>query len=244
MSFIKVQGVVIKAINYNEYDKIITIFSDKLGKIDVVCHGARRTKSKILHITQQFCYGEYILTKGRDMYSLSSGTLIESFQGIIHDFDKLAYGSYFMEFVDKTCEKDNKNVSILALLLKTFYILDSRLIDLHLLKITFDFKITSLLGYTPQVLRCIKCGDKNFEQSYFAIEDGGFICDKCSRNKINFNKEEIDALKKIRNIKLEELGKINIDKSVQNKIDKKLGEYIDYHLSLKLNSTQFLNIFK
>lgn len=244
MSFIKVQGIVVKAMNYNEYDKIITIFTDKLGKIDVVCHGARRTKSKILHITQQFCYGEYILTKGRDMYSLSSGALIESFQGVIQNFDKLAYGSYFMEFVDKTCEKDNKNVSILALLLKTFYILDSNLIDLHLLKVTFDFKIISLLGYTPQVLKCVNCGDNKIEQAYFSVKDGGLICYNCSNGKINFNKEEINAIKKIRNIKLEELGKINIDEYIQKKIETKLEEYINYHLSLKLNSVQFLNIIK
>lgn len=244
MSLIKVQGIVIKSINYNEYDKIITIFTDKLGKIDVICNGARRTKSKILHITQQFCYGEFILTKGRDMYNLSTGSLIESFQGVIHDFNKLAYGSYFMEYVDKTCEKDIKNVPILALLLKTFYILDSNLIDLQLLKITFDFKIISLLGYTPQVLKCIKCGNKNFEQAYFSIKDGGFICNICSSEKINFNKEEINAIKKIRNIKLEDLGKLIIDESIQDKIETKLKEYMDFHLSLNLNSIHFLNIIK
>lgn len=44
LSIQKIQGVVLKTINYDDYDKIITIFSDKLGKIDVMCHGARRTK--------------------------------------------------------------------------------------------------------------------------------------------------------------------------------------------------------
>ncbi|WDC83908.1 DNA repair protein RecO [Caloramator sp. mosi_1] len=158
MSIHKVQGVVLKTRNYSDYDKIITIFSDKYGKIDVLCNGARKTKSKLLHLTQQFSFGEFILSRSKDMFVLNSGSLNNSFQTLLNDYQKLMLGTYFLELVDKSSETENKNVYILALLLKTLYILNDGTIDNHLLKVTFDFKLISLIGYTPQVLKCIKCG--------------------------------------------------------------------------------------
>lgn len=131
---------------------------------------SKKNKSKLLHLTQQFCYGEYIITKGKNLYTLSSGSLVESFQNIIQNYDKLIYGSYFLEFVEKVSEKENKNVYLLALLLKTLYVLDSEFVKFDLLKIVFDFKIISLIGYTPQVLRCVKCGNTNFNGSFFLMK--------------------------------------------------------------------------
>lgn len=245
MSIHKVQGVVLKTRNYSDYDKIITIFSDKFGKIDVLCNGARRTKSKQLHLTQQFCFGEFILSKSKDMYVLNSGSLNNSFQTLLNDYKKLMIGTYFLEFIDKSIESENKNVYILALLLKTLYILEDGNIDNYLLKVTFDFKLISLLGYTPQVLKCIKCGSKSFNEAYFNINEGGLICNTCINEKgTKINKKELELLKQIRNIKLEDLGKIYYDKSTLKLIDDILDKYISYHLSIKLNTVEFIkNIF-
>ncbi|MCX7694546.1 MAG: DNA repair protein RecO [Caloramator sp.] len=246
MSIHKVQGVVLKTCNYSEYDKIITIFSDKYGKIDILCNGARRTKSKQLHLTQQFCFGEYVLSKSKDMYVLNSGSLNNSFQSLLNDYKKLMLGSYFLEFIDKSIENENKNVYVLALLLKTLYLLEDGTIDNYLLKVTFDFKLVSLLGYTPQVLKCIKCGKKTLDEAFFSIIEGGLICKSCNNNVsyIRINNKELEILTKIRNIKLEDLGKIYYDKTNLKFIDELLQQYTNYYLSLKLNTIDFIkNIF-
>ena len=39
---IKVKGVIIKEVNYNEYDKLLTLLSKELGKIQVYAFGVRR----------------------------------------------------------------------------------------------------------------------------------------------------------------------------------------------------------
>ena len=100
MSLIKTQGIVLKEMNLAENDKIITILTDKLGKIDTVVHGAKSHKSKFMASTQPFCYGEYIFFSGKSMYTLSESNINESFQAILMDFDKLLYGSYMLELID------------------------------------------------------------------------------------------------------------------------------------------------
>jgi DNA repair protein RecO (recombination protein O) len=246
LSLIKTQGVVLKYINLNESDKIITILTDKVGKIDVVVHGAKSHKSKFLSSTQPFCYGEYMLFKGKSMYSLSQSSIIESFQKIIMDLDKLMYGSYFLELVDGLTEYDTKNVSVLALLLKTLYIMTHNDTELDLFKTIFEFKIISLSGYMPQINYCIKCKNETYE-GYFNIENGGIVCSSCGKtNQYDYklNKTMVNYLQKIKNIKLEDINKVNFNSPEMDLIKTIVQKYIIHHSNRNFKSLDIIKKMK
>lgn len=246
MSLKKVQGVVLKTINLGESDKIITIFTDSIGKVDVVAHGARKTKSRIMASTQPFCYGEYVLYKGKNLYTLSQSSIIESFQSILMDLDKLAYGSYFLELIDNLNEKEFRNVSMLALLLKTLYILVNDNVNLELLRLTLNFKAISLSGYLPQLNVCQNCSTKIGDNAYFSIEDGGLKCVKCGSIYKNYelSKSHIQFLHILKNIKLENLRDINYDKRVIEFLQIILDNYIKYYTGKEFNSIGLIKKIK
>ncbi|MCX7903793.1 MAG: DNA repair protein RecO, partial [Caloramator sp.] len=175
MSLINLQGVVLKEMPLAETDKIITLFTDKLGKIDVVAHGARRPKSPIASSTLPFCYSRYLVYKGKNLYTLNQSSIIESFQKIIMDLDRLAYGSYMLELIDVLNEKEVKNVYMLGLLLKSLYMLYNDDINLDVLKLVFEYKSLCFAGYQPIVNQCIKCRTKK-NLRYFNISEGGILC--------------------------------------------------------------------
>jgi DNA repair protein RecO (recombination protein O) len=245
LSLIKVQGVVIKSINLGESDKIITLFCDKLGKIEVVVHGARKHKSKFMSSTQPFFYGEYLVFRGKSLYSLNESHAIDSFQSIIMDLDRLAYGSYFLELIDNLIEKENRNVTLFALLLKTLYVLSHSNIDLALLKLVVEFKAISISGYMPQVFTCIKCKEK-VTKGYFSITEGGIVCSNCKAggNIYNINEESLQFLQFLRNIKLEDLRDINYNKKNLDYIQQIIEKYIDYHIGKEFKSLGLLNQIK
>lgn len=238
MALTKVQGIVLKSINLGESDKIITVYTDSLGKIDIVVHGARKPKSKFMASTQPFCYSEYVIFKGKNLYTLSDSSISESFQMILQDLDKLAYGSYFLELVDSLNERENKNVSILALLLKTLYLLVHDDIDIKLLRFAFDFKAISLAGYMPQVNYCLKCRRKLEEKCFFSIVDGGVICVECksSNNNYYLSQEAIQFMQKIKLIKLEDLRNIIYDDKNLSLLQGILLNYIQYHTGREFKS--------
>ncbi|KRQ86645.1 DNA repair protein RecO [Caloramator mitchellensis] len=243
MSLGNVQGVVLKSINLGESDKIITIFTDKLGKIDVVAHGARKPKSQIASSTLPFCYCKFSIYKGKNLYTLSQSQIIESFQRIIMDLEKLSLGSYILEMIDVLNEKEAKNVYMLGLLLKSLYLLSDSDVDLELLKTTFEYKIVSLSGYQPSVLNCVKC-KSNEELHFFSITDGGMVCDKCFVNKgmvYELNNSELDLLRTLRNIKLEDLRNINYNKLNLKRLDEIMEKYISYYTEREFKS---LNLIK
>lgn len=242
MSLIKLQGVVLKSINLAENDKIVTIFTDKLGKIEVVAHGARRPKSKFMASIQPFCYGEYIVYKGKSLYTLSQSSIIESFQGVLLSLDKVTYGSYILELLDIFTEKENKNVSALGLTLKTLYILSHGDVNLKLLRIVFDYKLISIAGYMPQIKHCSICKE-NLDFGYFSVKDGGLVCSKCKGNAFLFgvNKEVIQFLHVLRNIKLEDLRNINYNDQIIDYVQNMLHKYITYYGEREIKSLTLLN---
>lgn len=246
MSLIKLQGVVLKNINLGESDKIITLYTDKFGKIDVVVHGARKTKSKFMASTQPFCYGEYVLYGGKNLYTLSQSSIIDSFQGLLMDLKSLSYGSYFLELIDNLNEKESKNVSMLALLLKTLYIMLNGEIDLDILRLTVEFKAISLSGYMPQIRACVKCNSKLINEGYFDIVNGGVRCIKCGNNfeyyRLNF--EEIQFLHILKNIKLENLRDIKYDIKVLIFIQDIITKYIKYHTGRDFHSLNLISKLK
>ncbi len=243
MALAKVQGIVLKGINLGESDKIITVYTDVFGKIDIVAHGSRKPKSKFMASTQPFCYSEYVIFKGKNLYTLSDSMIIDSFQIILQDLEKLSYGSYFLELTDALNEKENKNVSILALLLKTMYLLVHDEIDIKLLRFAFDFKAISLSGYMPQINYCIKCRKKIEEVCYFNIPEGGAVCEDCMRQRSSFKlaKDEIELMQKIKLIKLEELRNIKYNDKSLSIIQSILLNYLQYHTGREFKSLSLLD---
>ncbi|MEG0128063.1 MAG: DNA repair protein RecO [Clostridium sp.] len=242
MSFVKVQGVVLSARNLNDSDKIITLLSDKYGKIDIVANGCRRPKSRFMSSTQMFCYGEYVITTGKNLYTLKESSIIESFQGLILDLDTLSYGSYFLELIDSLVEKDMKNVHLLALTLKTLYILLHSKGNLPLLKLIFEFKAISLAGYMPEVFKCVNC---NTREGYFVFSSslGGLVCRGCNTlDEIELKKDEIKLLQDIRNIKLEDIQKLSPSREVLQNVSSIITFYIHNHIEKEFKSLQLIKI--
>lgn len=246
MSLIKTIGIVIKHKNLGENDKIITILSDKLGKVDVVVHGAKSLRSKFMASTQPFCYGEYLLFKGKSLYTLNESNIIESFQIILTDLDKLVYSSYILELVDNLAEKDIKNISILALLLKTLYIITHDEVDIDLLKLVFEFKAMAISGYLPQVKVCLKCGCITME-GFFSIENGGIVCSSCgktNKNDFSIDNIHIQYFQLLRNIKLEDLNKFKYNSEKIGYVKNIMQNYIMYHCDKKFKSLEIIKKIK
>ncbi len=101
LSIEKTKGVIIKSIDYKENDKLIWAYCEELGKITFIAKGAKKSKSKNLALTLPLCFADYIFFKGRNLYNLQEGKIINSFQGLLDNLDKLTYSSYICELIDQ-----------------------------------------------------------------------------------------------------------------------------------------------
>lgn len=180
MKQIKVNGIIIAENNMGDFDKMLTILTPNLGKIGCSAKGSRRPKSLLLSGTQFLCFGEYMLFKGSENYTMNSCETIEMFYNIRTDLDKLTYASYITKIINDVTTENQNSFNTLKLFLNTLYMISETDKDLEFITAVFKMRILKILGFAPNIVECVSCKTKE-NLKYFSIRDNGCKCISCSK---------------------------------------------------------------
>lgn len=180
MGQIKVNGIIIAENNMGDFDKMLTILTPNLGKIGCSAKGARRPKSLLLSGTQFLCFGEYLLFKGSETYTMNSCEVIEMFYNIRTDLDKLTYASYITKIINDVTTENQNSFNTLKLFLNTLYMISETDKDLDFIASIFKMRILKILGYAPNITECVSCKTRE-NLKYFSIKDNGTKCIACGK---------------------------------------------------------------
>ncbi|MEW8992846.1 DNA repair protein RecO [Clostridium sp.] len=243
MSTIKTRGIVLKTQDYKENDKLLWIFTEEFGKVSVIAKGARKSKNKNFSNTLPFCFGDYVLYKGRTLYTLNEGRIIDSFQDILNDYDTLIYGSYFNELIDIAIEEGESH-PIFIDLMKCFYLMRNKAIDLDLLARAFEVKVLKATGYGISLENCAICGNKINTTDYISFQFYGGICSQCEKQYgTKVSATTYNGLKFLSKVELEKVGRLNLDINTKEEIGKILENFISLNYRKKPNSLSLLKKF-
>ena len=180
MKQVKVSGIVISENNMGDFDKMLTILTPNLGKIGCSARGARRPKSLLLSGTQFLCFGEYMLFKCSDTYTINSCETIELFYNIRTDLDKLMYASYITKIINDVTTENQNSYNTLKLFLNTLYAISETDKNLDFITSVFKLRLLKILGFAPNIKECTSCKEKE-DLKYFSIRDNGFKCKNCGK---------------------------------------------------------------
>ena len=180
MKSVKVSGVVIAENNMGDFDKMLTILTPNLGKISCSAKGARRPKSQLMSGTQLMCFGEYMLFKGSDTYTLNSCEIIELFYNIRTDLEKLTYAMYVTRIVSDVTTENQNSFNTLKLYLNTLYMISETDKSLDFIVSVFKLRMLKILGFSPNTRECVSCKSRE-NIKYFSIRDNGFKCESCAK---------------------------------------------------------------
>ncbi len=197
MRTVKTKGIIIAEKMMSDFDKMLTILTPNMGKIECMAKGARRPKSLLMAGTQFLCFGDYLLYKGSENYSMNSCETIELFYNIRIDLDKLKYAAYITKIINDVTTENQNNYKVLQLFLNTLYVISNTDKDLELVTSIFRIRLLSIIGYRPEIRECKICKQKE-NLSKFSIKDNGFKCANCAKTDkgaINMNETTKDAIR-------------------------------------------------
>ena len=180
MGTFKTNGIIIRESNMGDYDKMLTMLTPGLGKINCAAKGARRAKSALLAGSQFLCFGEYMLYQGTNTYHINSCETIEMFYHLRTDLDKLKYASHITKIICDVTNENENSYKILQLFLNTLYTLSETDKDMDFVLAVFKIRLMCILGFTPHVSSCKHCGTKE-DILYFSFKDSGFKCGSCGK---------------------------------------------------------------
>ncbi|RQD69769.1 MAG: DNA repair protein RecO [Tindallia sp. MSAO_Bac2] len=230
---VNTQAFVLKSQKYRESDSLLVLYSKQYGKISAVAKGSRKPKSKMLSGVQPFVHAEYLLYKGKSMYTVNQVEVQHSFYSLREDYNRLTSASYVVELVLAEATEGQGNESVFSLLGNTLTLMCREETNLPSLLRAFELKLMTHAGYSPNFLVCANCGaDEKTDRHFFSSSQGGIVCKECHRNIEDSVMVSANLIKLARfylqnNIK--SAARIEVPARTNKQLQQLMEGYIRYH---------------
>lgn len=181
MGAIKLTGIVLDSFDYEESDKIVTIYSDKLGKISFIAMGVNKPESKNKYSLLTFSKSEFEIFKSRHPDSLSklkTGNLLVSNLKISQTYNNYLYTSIITKIILQATNFREKNFALYSILEKALTIIKDDDSPFTVL-CYFLFYAMKYFGGGWLLNSCIRCKHKSKVYRLFSFEEYGLICPNC-----------------------------------------------------------------
>lgn len=242
-------GIVLKSMKLNESDKIVTIFSKNYGKIRAIVKGIRKTKSHFGSSMENLTVVKILAFRGKNLNIISQAEIINSFFQYCKELNRFGLAIQCAELVDKMSAEEDPNESIYELL-KTILILLKDDKNPLLVAASFKWKLFTILGYRPELIKCVHCNRQIKKSTYhiFDIQKGGMVCPDCQNIRSPYQVEISDyCLRLLNRIIDADLGDIHNKTIIQSELVKLIkitDQFVAYHFDIENQSKHFLNKLK
>lgn len=173
------KALVLRAVDYKESDKILTLLTQDMGKVTVSAKGCRKKGSAIAAACQLLCWSELVLYDYNGRWSVKEAATLRQFRGVRDELDKLALACYFAEVTETLAMENMPSPELLSLILNSLHALDQMNKPLPLVKAAFELKALCLAGYEPLLDGCAVCGCEPPEEPRFHLKEGVLHCARC-----------------------------------------------------------------
>lgn len=175
----KTSGIVLRARNLGEADKIVTLFTLERGKVDAVAKGVRRAKSQLAGRLEFVTEAALTLHRGRNLDVITSAEIaVEHWHAIVEP-DAFATAHLVVELVDLFSERDLAMPDVYELLRGVLRALATSNDPASLVP-RFQLRLLGTLGFAPESDACVRCGvPLDAVAAWADIEAGGLACERC-----------------------------------------------------------------
>lgn len=175
--YLKIQGLVLRRTEYNDYDVLLTILSRNHGKLTAKARGLRRKNSPLTAQCQLLAFAEFTLFEYRGMYTINEAVTIELFHALRRDLVKLSLGTYFAQAAEVISQEDLPNPELQSLVLNCLYALSKLNEPEEKVKAAFELRLACIAGFQPELSGCAGCG--NAWPDRFDLKEGRLECGDC-----------------------------------------------------------------
>ena len=175
--YLTIRGVVLRVSDYNDRDALLTVLTQKYGKLTVKARGLRRKNSPLTAVCQLLAFGEFTVFEYRGQYTVNEARVLNLFQGLRADMESLALASYFAQVAEVLSQEDYPTPELQSLLLNCLYALAELKLSFAQVKAVFELRAACLAGFTPDLVGCHVCGSQ--EPTRFDLSSGLLECENC-----------------------------------------------------------------
>jgi DNA repair protein RecO (recombination protein O) len=249
MSVFSTPAILLRRLDYGDFDLILTFLSLERGKISLIAKSAKKSTKRFAGILELFSLIEAVAStgKGRGLPVLQEATLISPFSDIRNDIRKTAYASYWCELLNNWVEENQKQAPLFYLLKHALGQLDGGAAAAPEISIFFQMRLLNLTGHDPRLRQCGRCR-KDLEmlqskQVVFDIAKGAILCDECTSGaggRIRLSKGTIKQLLWVESGDLKKASRIRFGAQAIKESLEFLEAFVPYIMGVQPQSLKFL----
>ena len=211
MNSFKTDAFILSGFKYGDTSKIVTLFSEDLGKFSAIVKGARTNKSKLGGVFENMNHINVIFTKkdNRDLQFISKADCISSFSGVKDNFDKLMVAYKLIELTSKMMYDYDISKEVFVLLKDAFYELDKSDGNFDIIFLLYQIKFAIIQGIDP-VNNIIG----NYVDDNFVLKDNN----KVRSGNMFFDEIKREYIKKLNEKSFSDLNFMDFDKDLVKQI--------------------------
>lgn len=240
MKEVKIKGVVLKALDYKEKDKLITVFSLELGIISCVLKGVNSPNAKLKFAALPFCFAEFVLAEKNGFFTVTECSQIESFYNIISNYNSSLAGFFMLELTCIIMRQMEPNEQWFLVLLNYLKELAFSKANPKIIGISFMLTALKKCGYQLNFKTCDLCGLNFLGDVYLNLNTGELSCETCvGYSGVKLTKQEFAILKIIDNTMANKLATIKAEDAVLESIIVNLKNNLELRINHKIKSSFF-----
>jgi DNA repair protein RecO (recombination protein O) len=242
-------AILLRRLDYGDFDVIVTFFTLKGGKMTLIAKSAKKSTKRFAGILELFSILELVASTGRGkgLPVLQEAVLKQPFSGIRADFKKTAYASYWAELIYNWLEDNYQQVALYSLFEHVLSELDNGQTTGAVLNILFQMRFLNLSGHRPYLTACSLCHKPldNIQQTKITcdLKGGGILCGSCSSRcptRISLARGTIKQLLWVESGDLAKATRMKFSPAALQESTHFLEEFASYHLGRQPRSLKFL----
>jgi DNA repair protein RecO (recombination protein O) len=243
----RTEAIILKRSDFFEADRLLTFYTPKLGKLRAIAKGVRKPTSRKSGHVELFTHSQLLIAKGRNLDIVTQAETIHAFRRLREDLLRTTYAYYVAELTDLFVEEGIENRSLFDLLLSMLGWLGDAS-DPDLTTRFFELHLLSLLGYRPELFRCLACREPiEPVANYFSSASGGILCPSCGEDQRGAQEITLNALKVLRFMQTRDYDtccRLRLSHPLHRELETTMHDYITYILERNLKSVKFLNTLR
>jgi DNA repair protein RecO (recombination protein O) len=225
----KIEAIIIKKRNFQEKDRILTLFSKDRGKLEAIAKGSRRPGSRFSYFSDIGSIGQFYLYESKSIPIITDYKSIfspDDAWGKINRTEKLSFAYKIVDKVFEQAEPHRKTYEVLRLATEKLSENDDQLVFL-----SFLVNMISDLGLKPELYKCTVCGKKIKDSDNLMFRNEGgvshAVCTRGTSEKIK--PDEVKLLRLMLELPYNKISRAKVSEKIFNKVYNIVLSYIEWN---------------
>ncbi|MFA6306976.1 MAG: DNA repair protein RecO [Patescibacteria group bacterium] len=231
-----IKAIILNRKPFSEDGSKVTVYSENLGKLELVARGTKKIKSKMAGHLEPIGLVEIMVVRGKRYNYIGAAVSEDCYAKIKNDFAKIKAAGEAIKVFNLIVKTGESDPDIFYLLKSYFDFLNNAGVkaDYDLLAQLFIFKLLIKLGHKPELYNCVNCRKKIPPLgNKFDLAKGGLACAKClpelgRAHQLAISENSIKILRLADKSDFKELEKISLDGNIKKEVINIISLFFKY----------------